>query len=79
MHPNWKMVKRFKCLCLEQYDLLTCFLGLRKIKASLLETLKDCETRECKEVQKQYEIGRLDENDFDYDKVNFKIPLKIEI
>lgn len=53
--------------------------GLRKIKASLLETLKDCETRECKEVQKQYEIGRLDENDFDYDKVNFKIPLKSDV
>lgn len=51
--------------------------GLRNVKKNLLENLRNCETRECKEVEKEYEIGRLDQNDIEYDQVNFKLPFSL--
>jgi prominin 1 len=45
------------------------FIGLRSVKNKLLQTLKSCTTRECKAVEDDYEIGRLDQNGIDYDQV----------
>lgn len=39
------------------------------MKRELLKSLQICKTSECKQVQKDYEIGRLDENGIDYDQV----------
>lgn len=46
------------------------FAGLRGVKRELLNALQKCNTNECKQVQKDYEIGRLDESDIHYDKVS---------
>ena len=46
------------------------FAGLRGVKRELLNALQSCRTNECKQVQKDYEIGRLDENNIHYDQVN---------
>ncbi|CAO1328869.1 unnamed protein product, partial [Diamesa tonsa] len=43
--------------------------GLRGVKRELLKSLQICKTSECKQVQKDYEIGRLDENGIDYDQL----------
>lgn len=51
-------------------NFLVFFLGLRIVKRELLNALQTCRTNECKQVQKDYEIGRLDENNIDYDKVS---------
>ncbi|XP_070502019.1 prominin-like protein isoform X3 [Chironomus tepperi] len=42
--------------------------GLRGVKRELLNALQQCRTNECKQVQQDYEIGRLDENNIHYDK-----------
>lgn len=47
------------------------FSGLRGVKRELLNALQQCRTNECKQVQKDYEIGRLDENNIHYDQVSF--------
>lgn len=47
-------------------------LGLRGVKRELLNALQTCRSNECKQVQKDYEIGRLDENNIHYDKVSRK-------
>lgn len=47
-------------------------LGLRGVKRELLNALQQCRTNECKQVQKDYEIGRLDENNIHYDSVSLK-------
>lgn len=44
--------------------------GLRGAKRELLVALKQCRTGECKQVQKDYDVGRLDENTIHYDKVS---------
>ncbi|CRL08743.1 CLUMA_CG021257, isoform A [Clunio marinus] len=41
--------------------------GLRGVKRELLIALQQCRSNECKQVQKDYEIGRLDENNIHYD------------
>lgn len=46
------------------------YAGLRGVKRELLNALQQCRTNECKQVQKDYEIGRLDENNIHYDKVS---------
>jgi hypothetical protein len=51
----------------------TFHLGLRGVKRELLNALQQCRTNECKQVQKDYEIGRLDENNIHYDKVRLKV------
>ncbi|KAG5679160.1 hypothetical protein PVAND_008750 [Polypedilum vanderplanki] len=43
--------------------------GLRGVKRELLSALQRCNTNECKQVQKDYEIGRLDESNIHYDKL----------
>lgn len=46
------------------------FSALRGAEFQLLEVLKDCDDLpECKQVQRDYEIGLLDEMQIDYDKV----------
>lgn len=45
-------------------------LGLRGVKRELLQLLQQCRANECKQVQKDYEIGRLDENNIHYNKVS---------
>lgn len=44
--------------------------GLRGVKRELLNALQQCRTSECKQVQQDYEIGRLDESNIHYDKVS---------
>jgi hypothetical protein len=48
------------------------FAGLRGVKRELLNALQKCNTNECKQVQKDYEIGRLDESNIHYDKVSWQ-------
>lgn len=45
------------------------FLGLRGVKRELLRSLTQCGTAQCKDVLSQYEIGKLDLNDVDYNQV----------
>jgi hypothetical protein len=45
-------------------------IGLRGVKRELLNALQQCRSTECKNVQKDYEIGRLDENNIHYDSVS---------
>jgi DUF4097 and DUF4098 domain-containing protein YvlB len=47
--------------------------GLRGVKRELLNALQQCRTNECKQVQKDYEIGRLDENTIHYDSVSLPL------
>lgn len=49
--------------------------GLRGVKRELLNALQQCRTNECKQVQKDYEIGRLDENNIHYDQVSFPVSM----
>lgn len=49
------------------------FSGLRGAKRELLVALKQCRTSECKQVQKDYDVGRLDENTIHYDKVSLRL------
>lgn len=43
--------------------------ALRSVKRELLNALQKCNVNECKQVQKDYEIGRLDESNIHYDKL----------
>lgn len=54
-------------------------LGLRGVKRELLTALQQCRTNECKQVQQDYEIGRLDENNIHYDKVNLYLFMQLQL
>lgn len=43
--------------------------GLRGVKRELLQMLSKCQTKECKDVLVNYEIGKLDSNDIDYNQL----------
>jgi hypothetical protein len=49
------------------------FSGLRQTKLQLLTALQQCNSNECRQVQKEYEIGRLDENNIHYDQVSLRL------
>jgi hypothetical protein len=54
--------------------------ALRSAERNLLNALNDCnELAECKQVQKDYEIGLLDEIRIDYDKVSGRVFLSISL
>lgn len=43
--------------------------GLRGVKRELLISLTECKADECREVLDKYQIGKLDANEIDYNKV----------
>lgn len=43
--------------------------GLRGVKRDLLNMLTKCDHSECKEILQKYNVGTLDANGFDYNKV----------
>lgn len=43
--------------------------GLRGVKRELLVSLTECKADECREVLDKYQIGKLDANEIDYNKV----------
>lgn len=55
------------------YFFFHAYKGLRGVKRELLNALQQCRTNECKQVQQDYEIGRLDENNIHYDKVSIYV------
>jgi hypothetical protein len=83
-HRNWTMVSEsFQFFLISSIYFSTFFIFilwkvLRGVKRELLNILQQCRTNECKQIQKDYDVGRLDENSIHYDKVQFNICFDIK-
>lgn len=56
-------------VCINDKHFHFLFIGLRSVKRELLVSLNKCKKDICKQVLKEYEIGKLDINGIDYDQV----------